>query len=479
VGTDKYFENTDINGKFVMSGMAAGTYSLLFKSTLTNYTPTTAVATVNSCAGDTLKDSCRIIFTGIPVVLGITATYDTLNGVVHLKWNSAAYRDLSAYLIYRDSVNAITLSASPLAVSSDTTFTDTIFKKSLASGAFSFSDPNNYQYSYRVAIRNNVNTIGQTYKGVDVVAASPTNLSTNMFKPATLAAAFSPRVAHASVVFNNKMWVIGGEDTGNGTSQFVKDVWSSNDGITWTEATASAAFPERYGHTCVAFNNKMWVISGSEYGIQGYNDVWSSSDGITWMMVTDSVSWTGRWNHTSVVFDNKIWIIGGYYYSGNWLKDVWYSSDGITWSQATDSAAFSGREGHSSVVFNNKMWVIGGRDSIWTAKNDVWSSSDGITWTQVTASAAFAGRYLHTSVVYDNKMWVIGGQDNRSGQAQYFNDAWYSSDGITWTQYTSSAGFPIRYGHTSVVYNNEMWVIGGQGSTSRKNDVWYSGVQVP
>jgi hypothetical protein len=31
-------------------------------------------------------------------------------------------------------------------------------------------------------------------------------------------------------------------------------------------------------------------------------------------------------------------------------------------------------------------------------------------WTQATDSAGWSGRCNHTSVVFDNKMWVIGGE---------------------------------------------------------------------
>ena len=38
-------------------------------------------------------------------------------------------------------------------------------------------------------------------------------------------------------------------------------------------------------------------------------------------------------------------------------------------------------------------------------------STDGINWSQKTASAGWSARNDHTSLVYDNKMWVLGGND--------------------------------------------------------------------
>ncbi len=47
-----------------------------------------------------------------------------------------------------------------------------------------------------------------------------------------------------------------------------------------------------------------------------------------------------------------------------------------------------------------------------------------------------------------------------------------------WTRATSSAGFSGRSGHTSLVFDSKMWVIGGHDISTFLKDVWYSGNQV-
>ena len=229
--------------------------------------------------------------------------------------------------------------------------------------------------------------------------------------------------------------------------------------------TTNAPFSERYLHSSVMFDNKLWVIAGRDDGSPYNNDVWYSADGITWTEATTNAPFSGRQYHSSVVFDNKLWVIAGS--DGSYKKDVWYSADGTTWTEATASAPFSGRGGHSSVVFDNKLWVIGGYDG--SSKNDVWYSADGISWTAATASAPFSGREGHSSVVFDNKLWVIGGFDFDGAQK---NDVWYSADGISWTEATANAPFSGRYLHSSVVLDNKLWVIAGNDDGSLKNDVW-------
>src|SRR5687768_13524444 len=39
----------------------------------------------------------------------------------------------------------------------------------------------------------------------------------------------------------------------------------------------------------------------------------------------------------------------------------------------------------------------------------------GVEWRQATQTAAFSARIGHSSVVFHDKMWVIGGQENMDG----------------------------------------------------------------
>jgi len=184
-----------------------------------------------------------------------------------------------------------------------------------------------------------------------------------------------------------------------------------------------AEWSVRSGHTSVVYDGKMWVMGG--YGVSRKNDVWWSTDGITWTQATASAKWSVRSGHTSVVYNGKMWVMGGYGGS-SYKNDVWWSTNGITWTQATASAEWSVRDFHTSVVYDDKMWVMGGYSSGGSSyKNDVWWSTDGITWTQATASAEWSVRSGPTSVVYDDKMWVMGGSDGSS----YKNDVWWYTIG--------------------------------------------------
>ncbi len=146
----------------------------------------------------------------------------------------------------------------------------------------------------------------------------------------TTAAAFTGRYGHSLVVFNGKMWVIGGFDGGSGNS-LTNDVWYSSDGANWIQATGNAGFYSRSQHCSVVYDNKIWVIGGSGYLPQ---EVWYSEDGINWNYAP-APEWDIRHCFGAVTFDNgsglKLWVFGGAYGMGTYgsapwkHEDVWYT----------------------------------------------------------------------------------------------------------------------------------------------------------
>ena len=287
---------------------------------------------------------------------------------------------------------------------------------------------------------------------------------------------WSARSEHTSVVFNNKMWVIGGHSGGSCRN----DVWSSSDGKNWTQETANASWSGRCNHTSTVFNNKIWVIGGADNSGR-LNDVWSSSDGQSWTQEIANAPWRIRAYHTSIVFKNKIWVLGGHdgTISSADSNDVWSSSDGQSWTQEIANAPWTVRHDFASVVLNNKICIMGGDNHQYRNNNrifgDVWCSSDGQNWTQKTANAPWANRQEFRSVIFSNKIWLIGGNAGITHASHNLkNDIHSSSDGKIWKQ-ERAANWTARHYHQSLVFNNKIWVIGGYDGSNKLNDVWAFG----
>ncbi len=147
---------------------------------------------------------------------------------------------------------------------------------------------------------------------------------------ATASASWPARYGHTAVVFDNKLWVMGGArvESPHG-GDWLHDAWYSSNGTDWTPATDSAPWSGRYCHASVVFANAMWVLGG--YGDDSLrNDAWYSSNGADWTRACSSAAWSARNLYTDVdSFDNKLWVIGGCGVdsSGNSLPrtDVWWT----------------------------------------------------------------------------------------------------------------------------------------------------------
>lgn len=275
---------------------------------------------------------------------------------------------------------------------------------------------------------------------------------------------FKNREFPQAVVFNNKLWMIGGYD--RSIPEYKNDIWSSIDGISWKEEVTHAPFTAPEYPDLLVFNNRLWLFSGSMFNSK--REAWSSSDGINWVKEASNFDSPLFFDNKLATFNNKIWLVGVYRQGGlESQNEVWSTANGKEWTFATN-AAFPARGYATLSVFNNQLWLIGGFNNN-VIYNDIWSSSDGINWVQRTANANFPARWKHAAIVYNNKLWIIGGLDDNGAR----NDIWSSSDGITWTQETIHAAFSPRYHHQVVAFDNKLLLIGGYDG-EYKNDIWSS-----
>lgn len=95
---------------------------------------------------------------------------------------------------------------------------------------------------------------------------------------------------------------------------------------------------------------------------------------------------------------------------------------------------------------------------------------DGSSWVKVSPLATWFGRRYHSSVVFNEKMWIFGGVKLNDDFPSSMSEVWSSTDGAIWVETELYNPFRVRHGHTSAIFNSKMWVIGGADA----NDVWSS-----
>ncbi len=198
-------------------------------------------------------------------------------------------------------------------------------------------------------------------------------------------AAWSPRLAPGFVVFKDRMWIMGGTSDfyNNNDSTLMNDVWSSADGKEWKLELAKAPWSKRTHGQAIVFDGKIWVLGGGQRAPKAIptNDVWCSEDGVNWTQVTASAPWKPRLWFSTVVYRDRIWVLGGWSEEEGNFGDVWYSKDGRSWTELKSDVIWSKRHEHSAFVFKDKIWVAGGAaEPKYKLDSEVWSLSVPRSW---------------------------------------------------------------------------------------------------
>ncbi len=166
-------------------------------------------------------------------------------------------------------------------------------------------------------------------------------------------------------VFENKIWIIGGEDK----STKYSDIWNSEDGVRWTKQKDNLAFGQRSGSQIVKLKHTLYLLD---------NDVWSSADGLNWQKVTSEIVKDEQiFGYSAQVFENKIWLLGCNR-NGQFSSQVLFSTDGKNWE--TQNAPWLPRGGIAATVYKDKIFMTGGK---------------------------YGGTPNHPDFRYDNDVWML------------------------------------------------------------------------
>jgi hypothetical protein len=191
--------------------------------------------------------------------------------------------------------------------------------------------------------------------------------------------------SHFFVVFQNRLWAIGGTAS--------PQIWNTTDGTNWVKIADTAAFGQTEGHACLVIGGKLWLIkpNGSRM------EFWNSEDGLNWVLQSGATFVPAGYSIFTAELGGKFWL--------NSNGSLWSTSDGLNWNQSTtpppyldDPIPLHAQDG--------RLWVIGtsNRDR----KSEVWSSFDGESWDLVTNKAAFGEQVHHFTLGFKGRIWLIG-----------------------------------------------------------------------
>jgi len=216
-----------------------------------------------------------------------------------------------------------------------------------------------------------------------------------------------------------------------------------------------------------------------------------------WELINPDAEWISRAGLQAVNINEEFYIMGGrtpkppsfppIQGDSEIWNDVWKSTDkGLQWERILESNSsetqWPARAYFQAVTKNDSIFILGGQnykvvinpaDSSLISQsdffNDVWVSANGIDWEELTENAGWSGRAGLSSVVYNNEIYVMGGSVNDDAaiiggppQRIYYNDVWKSTNGSNWELLTEAADWAPRAGGIAVVKDNYIYMIGGE-----------------
>jgi hypothetical protein len=281
------------------------------------------------------------------------------------------------------------------------------------------------------------------------------------------------RAAHSSLAFNGYMFVIGGTD---GSMQYdLQDVQYTSINMDGTldnwQSTTNLPIG-RSNHSSFIHNGLLYLIGGWDATVR-YSEI--NGDGTLGIWDSTVTLPEGRLAHASVVQNNFVYILGGYTNSVNTgLNDVLFSEinpDGTLNDWQSTTSFTQARFDHSSIVHNGIIYILGGenRSTIYTDVQYAQVNPDGTIgqWTATTSLPV--PKTAHTCFIFDDKLFVTGGNSNDIIYAEISQ----SGEIQEWT--TSSSQFQTNRGnHTSIVYQDFLYIIGGSDGQNLLNDVQFT-----
>ena len=237
----------------------------------------------------------------------------------------------------------------------------------------------------------------------------------------------------------------------------------------WTEKSDMPT--ARFYPTSFVFNNKIYVVGGETNIIPLDILEEYSPDTDTWTTKTPMP--TSRSMTAAHVVNDRIYVIGGMgdYDGDNWppiSKVEEYNPATDTW--AVKSNMPTARSALLSAVYNDKIYVISGITGpirAWSGdeypKTDIVEVYDPATDTWATLSPIPTARFVGCAGIIDGKIYVVGGelysQGTKVEMYDIATDTWHSKANLISSRNSASAA----------VVDGKLYVIGGSSVTAEQS----------
>lgn len=294
--------------------------------------------------------------------------------------------------------------------------------------------------------------------------------------------------------------------------------------LTWKRVTAQNMLYNRFGHTCVAYQNKLYVYGGRTKFNASNKENADLLNGLDYFNLDDNVWYSPvissknaprpRRNHVAELIGNQMIIHGGINENGEIANNCYLLNltPPLKWLKISVSSFETGPflYGHASalvvpqVIRNsyrfslykypdntvnktnslNKIkevgwYIFGGKTKDEKLTNDLWVLCLGkkpLEWKKIEIDKGIrpSPRYFLSMNYYEEGNFLIihGGRNDEQSDSFALNDTFiFDLDSLDWTKvelYSQLTNFKIlsRCAHSSVVFSNKLIIFGGMNSNN-------------
>ena len=268
----------------------------------------------------------------------------------------------------------------------------------------------------------------------------------------------TPRACASACVFNDKIYVMGGETVNKDLS--VNEVYFP---LTDTWETKQPMPTPRGGLLTCFVNDTIYALGGGNFQYTDKNEAYNPVTD-SWMTKANlPLTWNGVYGDT---VDGIIYIMGGHY---NRQDCFAYDPINDQWTQKTPIPSDGCKGTLSATAYNGLIYTFGGVTNypmgpmstvnVYNPKTDTWESRAKMPTT----------RYTLRTFLVDGKIYAIGGSQgigNSLSTVEVYdpiNDSWEKLPDMP---------FKVSW-FTGAVFNNKIYVFGGTPDWNTEgNEVW-------
>jgi len=266
------------------------------------------------------------------------------------------------------------------------------------------------------------------------------------------------RYGHCSVVFQEKIWVIGGKSRLNMTMSEV-DCFDLNTGQ-WLDDVPDMITP-RFNASALVHQGKIFVFGGSGFLTNKLNSVEYYDPQTNSWHEFEAMNYE-REGLTSVVLNDTLFVLGGT--SGNgWITqpldivEYWHEQSS-SWKVSNHWRLRMPRVAMQSLVINNMVFTFGGVSVAPLNQVEMYQSGHGSLW----LSPLPRERFYFASVAVRDSIFCLGGY-GITGTMDSID--FYNVKTNTWATLDMTLTAP-RAGLSAVEYDGAIYIFGGLSETS-------------